>query len=569
MFLAISKAKHLVLILLFSYAAICQAIGFGDIKVYSYLSEPLYAEVELTGFADMNTSLLKVNLADAKEFIRAGIDRPYFLNYLSFSFLNYEKRLFIEIHSSKTIQVPYLEFLIELSWPDGNLIKEYTILLDPPKLNEKDADRPKGFGQLAAQSSAANVKLFGAASIEEQINLQKEKQQRQENEASLVGIERDGNRFSDHTLDVSDPLPVPVTTNDAKPTPTPEADSVKYEQQKQNFINQQHAANIKNSNQKSTGMLKNLLAEIDDIKSEIDFGSGAPTDNNQEPIDFSDVIKPSTTSATVPAMIKPNNVNISTPVPMSTPTSPPIPSKGNYLYLGLILSLLLIAAGFAVAIKRGLLTSILSKKSTDTEPSEAPVVATTSVEAVEKNSLDEVLTEIEIDKFKPIEDIDAEHIELASPVNSVTDTIIIPPEPVTPIDPNVLNSDDLTKFEQEFEKINLDELGIPSTELPLDINHTQVEQPTAALEESDLVQGPTPIDPIMVNSELKLSDEGASLLDVEEDDRRSAALIKIDLAKQYIATGDKDSAKDLLREVIDIGNDDEKLEAQILLASLE
>lgn len=573
MVLAISKAKYLLLILFFSFSAMSYALGFGDLKIYSYLSEPLYAEIELTGILDVNTNLLKVNLADAKEFIRAGIDRPYFLTYLSFELLRYEDRLFIEIHSTKPLTAPYLEFLVELSWPDGNLLKEYTVLLDPPPANEKYADRPKGFGQLAEQ--AASAKAFGSTSVEQQMNIQNGLQQKKENEAILAGVVREGkNKFSDNTFDM---VTTPTATTPATIT---ELESAKYNAQRQNFLSEKQKDTAQKNKAKPEGALQNLVVDIEEINTELDATSNSniyEKNNHKEKIDFGNVIKP--VVVTEPVVAKPNNISISTPVEAIAPQQ----SKGNYLYLGLILSLLLIAAGFAIAIKRGLLNSILTKKNINNEHKEEPLAANTeNVDISEENPLNfdehnDILIDADLDKFKPIEDIDAEQIELASPV----ETNVI----VSEKNADILSGEDLEKFEQEFEKINLDELGVPAQEpVPAAIEPIIKEEPAdllPAAADADLLlvakveptEGPSLYSTF--ESDLKLSDDGATLLNKDGDDNRinlddrSSVQIKIDLAKQYISAGDNVSAKELLDEVIDMGNDEEKLEAQILRGSIE
>jgi pilus assembly protein FimV len=48
----------------------------------------------------------------------------------------------VKVTSSKPINEPFLDFLVELNWPAGRLVREYTFLLDPPEIAAKQTARP-------------------------------------------------------------------------------------------------------------------------------------------------------------------------------------------------------------------------------------------------------------------------------------------------------------------------------------------------------------------------------------------------------------------------------------------
>jgi FimV-like protein len=154
-----SYLSYILFVLCLAFASVSFAISFGDIKVYSYLDEPLSAELELTGLDSISSGQLQVNLASPNDFVRAGIARPFILNNLSFDIIAYDNRVFIYIRSNKVVTTPFLEFLIELSWPEGSVIKGYTILIDPPPKNLNTATRPIAFSEAAIQQQ--EVKKFG------------------------------------------------------------------------------------------------------------------------------------------------------------------------------------------------------------------------------------------------------------------------------------------------------------------------------------------------------------------------------------------------------------------------
>lgn len=107
------------------------AFGFGEVKLFSYLDEPLDAEVELLGTENFDPTRILVTLASAQEFKKAGLARPFLLSNLQFQVERRGIHTVVKITSSEAIHQPYLEYLIDLSWPGGRLVRGYTLLLDP------------------------------------------------------------------------------------------------------------------------------------------------------------------------------------------------------------------------------------------------------------------------------------------------------------------------------------------------------------------------------------------------------------------------------------------------------
>ena len=114
------------------YSGMAPALGLGEITLHSALSQPLDAEIELLNIGDLSNSDLKVRLAPAEVFSRSGVDRLYFLNDLRFTPLLRGGRSVIRVVSAQPVREPYLNFIVEVARPSGQLYREYTILLDPP-----------------------------------------------------------------------------------------------------------------------------------------------------------------------------------------------------------------------------------------------------------------------------------------------------------------------------------------------------------------------------------------------------------------------------------------------------
>lgn len=119
---------------------LASALGVGDYSLKSYLNQPLNMEVELLDTGDLSPEEVIVSLASQQDFDSAGIDRLYFLSDLNFEVeLKGDGTGVLHIRSAQPVREPYLNFLIELLWPTGRLLREYTVLLDPPSYQEEGA----------------------------------------------------------------------------------------------------------------------------------------------------------------------------------------------------------------------------------------------------------------------------------------------------------------------------------------------------------------------------------------------------------------------------------------------
>lgn len=113
------------------------ALGLGNIEMRSALNQPLDARIELLRARDGEVKDLAVALATADTFKRAGIERPNFLTQLKFEVVtNPGGTPYIQVRSAQPITEPFLNFLIEVNWPNGRLLREFTVLVDPPVLTD-------------------------------------------------------------------------------------------------------------------------------------------------------------------------------------------------------------------------------------------------------------------------------------------------------------------------------------------------------------------------------------------------------------------------------------------------
>ncbi len=110
------------------------ALGLGEIRLESALNEPLRAQIELLSAVPGELDNLEITLASSETFDRYGLDRPFYLQGLQFKVVRSGRvdGNYVELRSSSPITEPFLTFLVEATWPRGRLLREYTVLLDPP-----------------------------------------------------------------------------------------------------------------------------------------------------------------------------------------------------------------------------------------------------------------------------------------------------------------------------------------------------------------------------------------------------------------------------------------------------
>jgi len=115
-------------------AGLAHAVGLGKVEVSSALNQPLEAEIDLINVGDLDYSQIFVKLASQEDFDRAGVDREYFLTKINFDVVLDRKtgRNVIKLKTRDRVQEPFLNFVVEARWPNGRVLREYTVLLDLP-----------------------------------------------------------------------------------------------------------------------------------------------------------------------------------------------------------------------------------------------------------------------------------------------------------------------------------------------------------------------------------------------------------------------------------------------------
>jgi pilus assembly protein FimV len=116
-----------------SVSGAVHALGLGEIQLRSALNERLDAEIELLEAGRRGPDEIVARLASSDDFERVGVQRSFFLSDLRFEVRTRADGVpYIQVSSREAVVEPFLNFVVELRWPQGRMLKEYTLLLDPP-----------------------------------------------------------------------------------------------------------------------------------------------------------------------------------------------------------------------------------------------------------------------------------------------------------------------------------------------------------------------------------------------------------------------------------------------------
>ena len=120
-------------------AALClasplaSALGLGRLAVQSSLGEVLRAEIEVTSLTPEEQASLRIRVAPPEAYRAANVD---YNPVLPGTRATFEKRpdgrLFVRLVSDRGVQEPFVDVILEISWATGRLVREYTLLFDPP-----------------------------------------------------------------------------------------------------------------------------------------------------------------------------------------------------------------------------------------------------------------------------------------------------------------------------------------------------------------------------------------------------------------------------------------------------
>jgi len=146
----------LALIISLSLSTAVSALSIGEIELNSALTQPFNADVSLTAAKPEELESLAVSLASQDSFDAYGLDRPEFLKDIKFSIRRVTaNQAVLEMRGTRAVSEPFVMMLVKFAWSSGNLLREYTVLLDPPVFDKTPSGQVVQTATMSAPVSAS------------------------------------------------------------------------------------------------------------------------------------------------------------------------------------------------------------------------------------------------------------------------------------------------------------------------------------------------------------------------------------------------------------------------------
>jgi pilus assembly protein FimV len=139
------------------FVAPAHSLGLGRAVVQSSLGEALRAEIDVTSLTPEEAASLRLRIASPEAFRAAGVDFNPALAGASLSLQRRpDGRTVLRVAGDRAVTEPFLDLIVEASWAQGRLVREYTMLFDPPGTRVAAAPAP-------APGGVATPAVIGAA----------------------------------------------------------------------------------------------------------------------------------------------------------------------------------------------------------------------------------------------------------------------------------------------------------------------------------------------------------------------------------------------------------------------
>ena len=112
-----------------------QALSLGRVTVLSALGEPLRAEIEIPQITAEEAASLKTGIPNPAAFRAAGVEyNPALAGAAITLHQRPDGRSYLRLVSDKTVSEPFVDLILEAQWSSGRLVRDYTLLFDPPSM---------------------------------------------------------------------------------------------------------------------------------------------------------------------------------------------------------------------------------------------------------------------------------------------------------------------------------------------------------------------------------------------------------------------------------------------------
>ncbi len=133
-----SNYKQIALAVCFAFLPFsAQSAGLGKLTVISGLGEPLRAEIDLVSTTPEELSSLSAAIAPQEAYAVQGIERTSIHSAIQIEIIKKpDGGAMLKLATRQPVDDPFLDMLIQVDWATGRLLREYTVLLDPPGYKE-------------------------------------------------------------------------------------------------------------------------------------------------------------------------------------------------------------------------------------------------------------------------------------------------------------------------------------------------------------------------------------------------------------------------------------------------
>ena len=121
-------------------ASDASALALGRVTVQSALGEPLRADIEIPEITAEEVASLRATIASPDAFRAAGFDYNPALGGITITLQRRpDGKHFLRLTSQRPVNDPFMDLILEANWSSGRIVRDYTMLFDPPNLRQTPA----------------------------------------------------------------------------------------------------------------------------------------------------------------------------------------------------------------------------------------------------------------------------------------------------------------------------------------------------------------------------------------------------------------------------------------------
>ena len=113
--------------------SLVHALALGPAKVLSSLGEPMRVEIDVPQISAEEAGSLKVGVPPPATFQAAGVEYNPSLARAAITLeRRADGRAYLRVTSDRPVSEPFVDLILEVQWASGRVVRDYTLLFDPP-----------------------------------------------------------------------------------------------------------------------------------------------------------------------------------------------------------------------------------------------------------------------------------------------------------------------------------------------------------------------------------------------------------------------------------------------------